>query len=171
MKTISFRNRAISKGSEIVAEAILNDGKNVAAVKGLTGKRCNQLLRTIGVSVTPTAGLTTIPIGFLQNLPVMGEIEFMPKGSKYQYTQEDIDRFAKDGVAMQGHTTAACKDDLENCVANKDYYNPEACFRVNDVRSIIIEPNERVYELLMKFPVVTSAPAVAASVDAGSFEK
>ena len=170
MNTISFRNRAISKGGEIVAEAIFSNGKNVAAVKGLTGKRCNQLLRTIGVAVTPTAGLTTIPIGFLQNLPVVGEIEFMPKGSKYQYTQEDIDRFAKDNVAMQGHTTPACKDDLETCVANKDYFNPEACFRVNDVRSIIIEPTERIYDLLMKLPVVANAPTVAPSVNAASFE-
>lgn len=163
---ITFRNRAITRGNELTLEAIANDGKTIAAVRGLSGKRINQVLRTIGIATTPTVGLVTVPVAFLNNLPVSGDIEFIPKGNKYQYTAEDIERFKNDNITVQGHTTKACSDDLEQVVAGKDYYSPEDMFRVNDVRSIVIEPTDNILKLLVtREPVSAINVPKAASAD------
>ena len=138
MKTInvSFGFSKINHAGERKQIATGTDGKTTGNVRGLNGKKIDQLLGAMNVTMTITNEGRLVDPFDLTNLSLTGEIETIKKGDKFSYSEEQLKSI--------GEITArrTPESEPEVVVADVEYTAMHDGFRIIDFESLQLNPSE-----------------------------
>ena len=138
MKTInvSFGFSKVNRVGERKQIATGSDGKVTGNVRGLNGKKIDQLLGSMNITMTvANEGHLVAPFDLI-NLPLTGEIEVIKAGDKFSYTEEQLKSI--------GEITARRTPESEPEVvkAGVEYVAMHDGFRITDFESLQLHPSD-----------------------------
>lgn len=89
---ISITKAAIARtGEENRLQVIGREGNHVGVIRGLTGGRVHQLLKTNGIVVDKNHGEgKLVDLFFLKNLTLTANVAVVKEGDKFSYTEEQL---------------------------------------------------------------------------------
>lgn len=136
---VSIKKAALYNKVAGETEGKLQAVANGMPVIGLTGRRVNQLLSTMGITVDKTVSGMLVPLPFLSKITLSGEIQKVAKGDHYSYSDAEIADFAERNVEIKGHVIRDGVDTLEIVKAGVEYIAQHDTYRVSDITKIEIE--------------------------------
>ena len=137
---VGIKRAALYNKAAGETEGKLQAVANGSPVIGLTGKRVNQLLATMGITVDKSVSGMLIPLPYLSKVTISGEIQKVAKGDLYSYTDEEIADFASRNIEVKGHIVdKKGNDSIEVVKAGVQYTAQNDTFRIQDITKIEIE--------------------------------
>ena len=137
MKTIqvSIAKAAIARtGEDNKLQVIGREGNHTGTIRGLSGGRVHQLLKTNGIVIDKNHGEgKLVDLFFLKNLTLTANVEVVKKGQTFRYTAAQLESI--------GEITArrTPESEPEKVIADTDYVSMHDGYRLLDMDAIVLD--------------------------------